>query len=100
MSEILNIAHEFAKGLMKVGAMDIVTMREIETLCLPPARGFQPEDIKRIRKRNRASQAVFAVYLNVGKTTVQQWEHGKKKPSGPALRLLDVVDRKGLDALS
>jgi predicted negative regulator of RcsB-dependent stress response len=40
------------------------------------------------------------IYLGIGKTTVQQWEQGQKKPSGPAQRLLDLIDRKGLSALS
>jgi len=46
------------------------------------------------------SQAVFAVFLGIGKTTVQQWEQGQKKPSGAAQRLIDFIDRKGLSALS
>jgi putative transcriptional regulator len=40
MSEILNIAHDMAKDLFKVRAMDEITMREIDTLCLPPKRPF------------------------------------------------------------
>jgi len=99
MSEILNIAHEMARDLFKAGAMDEITMREIETLCLPPQRHFLPEDIRRIRTTNHVSQAVFAAFLGIGKTTVQQWEHGIKKPSGTAQRLLDLIDRKGLSAL-
>lgn len=43
---------------------------------------------------------MFAAFLNVGKTTVAAWEQGSKKPSGPAAKLLDLVDRKGLDALA
>ena len=100
MSEILDIAHEMAQDLFKVGAMDEITMREIDALCLPPKRPFQPEDIRRIRRANHVSQAVFAAILGIGKTTVQQWEQGQKKPSGPAQRLLDLIDRKGLAALS
>lgn len=99
MSEILDIAHEMAKDLLKVGAMDEITMRKIDALCLPPKRSFQPEDIRRIRTANHVSQAVFAAFLGIGKTTVQQWELGLKKPSGPARRLLDLIDRKGLAAL-
>lgn len=52
-----------------------------------------------LRKANRVSQAVFAAILGIGKTTVQQWEQGQKKPSGPAQRLLNLIDRKGLAAL-
>ena len=99
MSEISDIAHEMAQDLFKAGAMDEITMREIDALCLPPKRPIRPEDIRRIRTANHVSQAVFAAMLGTGKTTVQQWERGNKKPSGPALRLLDLIDRKGLAAL-
>jgi putative transcriptional regulator len=83
MSEILDIANEMARDLFKVGAMDEITMRKIDALCLPPQRPYQPEDIRRIRKANHVSH----------------WEQGKKNPSGPAQRLLDLIDRKGLSAL-
>ena len=99
MSELLEAAHEMAQGLCKVGAMDEITMRQIDALCLPANRSFMPEDIKRIRTESRVSQAVFAAILGIGKTTVQQWEQGLKKPSGPARRLLDLLDRKGIAAL-
>ena len=100
MGEILDIANDMAKDLFKVGAMDEITMRQVEALCLPKKRIFQAEDIRRIRTENRVSQTVFAAMLGIGKTTVQQWERGEKKPSGAAQRLLDIVDRKGLEALS
>jgi putative transcriptional regulator len=80
--------------------MDEITMRKMDALCLPPKRPLQPEDIRRIRATNHVSQAALAAILGIGKTTVQQWEQGQKKPSGPAQRLLDLIDRKGLAALS
>ena len=98
-SEILDIANDMAKDLFKVGAMDEITMRKIEALSLPAKRPLTPEDIRRIRAANHVSQAVFAAFLGIGKTTVQQWEQGQKKPSGPAQRLLDIIDRKGIAAL-
>jgi putative transcriptional regulator len=99
MSEILDIAHDMARDLVKVGAMDEITMHKLDALCLPVKRPLKPEDIQRIRAANHVSQAVFAAFLGTGKTTVQQWEQGQKKPSGPAQRLLDLIDRKGLAAL-
>lgn len=99
MTEILDIAHEMAQDLFKVGAMDEITMHTIDALCLPSISPFLPEDIRRIRTVNHVSQAVFAAILGVGKTTVQQWEQGQKKPGGTAQRLLDFIDRKGLAAL-
>ena len=99
MSEILDIANEMARDLFKAGAMSEITLRKVEALSLPKKKPFKPEDIRRIRTANHVSQAVFAAILGIGKTTVQQWEQGQKKPSGPAQRLLDLIDRKGLEAL-
>ncbi|QJT07514.1 helix-turn-helix domain-containing protein [Oceanidesulfovibrio marinus] len=99
MSKILDNAHDMARSLHNVGAMDDITMRQIDALCLPKVPTFSAEDIKRIRNKSKMSQAVFAVVLNTSTTTVQKWEQGTKKPGGMASRLLDVVDRKGVEAL-
>jgi putative transcriptional regulator len=96
MSDILKIAQDMGDDLFEVGVMDQITKRQLDTLCLPKARVFEPVEIRRIRSRNRVSQSVFASVLGVGKTTVQHWEQGVKKPSGPARKLIDLVDRKGL----
>jgi len=100
MSRILKNAHKSAKRLHDAGFMDDVTMREFDALCLTPCPDYTADDVVRIRTKSRASQSVFAAFLNVGKTTVAAWEQGTKKPSGPASKLLDIVDRKGLDALA
>jgi len=100
MSEtILEVMHETAKGLHKAGAMDIKTMREIESLCLPPVKKYSANQIKHLRLKNKASQSVFAAYLNTSPSTVQKWEAGQKKPNGPSLKLLNLVAQKGLEAL-
>lgn len=96
---ILETVHEGAKGLHAAGLMDDVTMREFDALCLPPVKRYTPAEIRRIRLSQRVSQPVFAAYLNVTKSTVTQWEQGDKAPSGSALKLLELVDRKGLRAL-
>jgi putative transcriptional regulator len=97
---ILSVIHETAQGLHDAGVMDAKTMREFDTLCLPPVKVYSAEQIKRIRLRNRASQAVFAAYLNTSPSTVQKWERGQKKPNGPSLKLLNLVDQKGLEVLA
>ena len=96
---ILGVIHETAQGLHEAGVMDTKTMREFDALCLPPMKVYSAEQIKRIRLRNRASQAVFAAYLNTSPSTVQKWERGQKKPNGPSLKLLNLVDQKGLEVL-
>ena len=67
-----------------------------------PAAGkeYSAREIKRIRERNKVSQAVFAAYLNTSISTVQKWESGEKKPNGPSLRLLNLVAAKGLQMLA
>jgi putative transcriptional regulator len=99
MSKILETAHEMAQDLHEVGAMTELTMRQMDVLCLPAKRSFTPDDIRRIRGATHMSQPVFAALLNVGKTTVAQWEQGHKKPAGSAVRLLDLIDRKGIEAI-
>lgn len=90
---------ETAKGLYDLGAIDAVTLREFDALRVHQEKLYSPAEIKRLRLAQRASQAVFAAYLNTSVSTVQKWEVGKKKPSGPALKLLGIVERKGLQAL-
>jgi putative transcriptional regulator len=79
--------------------MSTTTMREFDAACLPPVKSMSAAQIKRLRTRNKASQAVFAAYLNTSPSTVQKWEQGLKKPNGPSLKLLNIVQEKGLEAL-
>jgi putative transcriptional regulator len=99
-SRLLDVLHATAQGLTDAGAMNAQTMREFDALCLPPVKDYSAVQIKRLRLRCRASQAVFAAYLNTSTSTVQKWEQGAKRPNGPSLKLLDLVDRKGLEALT
>jgi putative transcriptional regulator len=80
--------------------MDTKTMHEFDALCLTPVKNLSAAQIKRLRTRNKASQAVFAAYLNTSPSTVQKWEQGQKKPNGPSLKLLNLVQQKGLEALA
>lgn len=97
--KILSTVHETARGLHKAGVMGARTMREFDALCLPHVVDLTSEQIRQIRLKNKASQAVFAAYLNTSASTVQKWEQGRKKPNGPSLKLLNLVREKGLEAL-
>jgi len=98
--KLLQVMHETAKGLHKAGTLDAMTMREFDALCLPPVKHYTPTQIKRLRTRYKASQTVFAAFLNMSPSTVQKWEQGQKKPNGPSLKLLNLVDVHGLEALA
>lgn len=99
-SEALAAIHDTAEGLYEVGIIDKRTMREFDESCLAPAEPLAPEEIREIRERELVSQPVFARYLNVSKNLVSDWERGTKRPGGPALRLLSIVRRKGLEAIA
>jgi putative transcriptional regulator len=99
-SEAFAAIHETMEALHGVGAIDQRTMREFDEACLTPVRTLSPEEIRKIREREHVSQPVFARYLNVSRNLVSDWERGVKKPGGPALRLLTVVQEKGLRAIA
>jgi putative transcriptional regulator len=99
-SKILKVIHETAEGLYRIGLMDEKRMREYDALCLPKVKTYTPKQIQSIRQRCHASQAVFAAYLNTTASTVQKWEYGSKRPNGPSLKLLNMIDHKGLKALA
>jgi putative transcriptional regulator len=99
-SAILEAVHQTAKGLHKAGVMDQVTLREFDRLCLPPVGPLEPNQIKKIREASRVSQAVFAALLNTSLSTVQKWEIGQKKPTGTALKLLHLVQKRGLEVVA
>lgn len=99
-SPLLASVHETAEGLQEAGVMDKITLRQFDDLCLTPVQPLQPEDILAIRQHERASQAVFARYLNVTTGLVSQWERGEKRPQGASLKLLSLVAKNGLDAIA
>jgi len=96
---ILDMVHESARDLHAAGVMKEATLREFDALCLPPVKEYSAAQIKGIRTRAKASQGVFAAYLNTSKSTVQKWEQGTKRPNGPSLKLLNLVAEKGLEVL-
>jgi putative transcriptional regulator len=56
-------------------------------------------EIRKLREDAHLSQAVFARYLNLTVGYVSQLERGAKRPSGPALVLLNIIRRKGIEAI-
>jgi putative transcriptional regulator len=99
MSRLLKSLHNTAQGLHDAGIMKTATMRELDQLCLPEVNVLSAAEIKHIRVSNRLSQPVFARGLNVSVSSVQKWEQGKRHPEGPALKLLNLVQKNGFDLL-
>jgi putative transcriptional regulator len=91
--------HETVRDLRAAGFIDMRRMREYDALCLAPIPCYSSKRIRALRERYKLSQTVLASVLNTSVSTVRQWEIGEKRPSGPSLKLLDLLDRKGLEAL-
>ena len=99
-SEALAAIHETVEGLYEADLIDKKTMRTFDASCLTPVAQITASDIKQLRERENVSQSIFAIYLNVSKNLVSDWERGVKKPGGPALRLLTLVQKYGLQGLT
>lgn len=67
--------------------------RELRTTVLIKTEPMSKDEVKELRERLKASQSVFANYLNVSPKTVQAWEQGIGKPTGAALRLLRIAQK-------
>ncbi len=96
---ILDSVKDTVIDLYNAGLVDDVTMKNIESLCIPKVKEYDAAYIASLRKRLRLSQAAFARFLNVSPSTIRQWEIGAKRPSGACQKLLNLADQKGLPGL-
>jgi putative transcriptional regulator len=76
-----------------------ITARHVGEDPLPAARPISNKEIRKIREKANLSQAAFARYLNLTTGYISQLERGAKQPKGPALALLNVIRRKGFEAI-
>ena len=95
---------ETADDLRRLGVMDKethrkITVRHLGALALSTAEPLTGEEIRRLREREHLSQAALARFLNLTVGYVSQLERGTKQPKGPALTLLHVIRRKGIQGL-
>ena len=98
-SRIFEAVHETASDLHRLGFIDKRKMRKFDVLCLDPVPAYDSQKIRALRDHLQLSQAVLAAVLNTSLSTVRKWEVGDKHPSGPSLKLLNLLDRKGLEAV-
>ena len=98
-SPIFEAVHETASDLHRLGFIDKRKMVKFDLLCLEPIAPYDSEQIRDLRERLQLSQSVLAAVLNTSLSTVRKWEVADKHPSGPSLKLLNLLDRKGLEAL-
>ncbi len=99
MSKILASMNNTAEALYRAGTMKKKDRDEVRALYLSSTKPINPEDIQAIRKKNGLTQEVFAAYLGVKVITIKKWESGENRPTGPARKLLQLIQQKGLDSV-
>ena len=98
-SRIFEAVHDTASDLHRLGFIDKRKMNKFDVLCLDPIPAYDSKKIRALRDHLQLSQAVLAAVLNTSLSTVRKWEVGDKHPSGPSLKLLSLLERKGLEAV-
>lgn len=86
-------------GLMSDDTYRQITIRHLGSQAPPTAKPISARQIRSLRESTNLSQAAFARYLNLTPGYISQLERGTKQPKGPALALLNVIRRKGLEVV-
>ena len=95
-SRIVEEMQEIFSDLKRAGVINKKQIAQFEALKNLEVKTIQPKAIKQLRTKENLSQAVFAIVLNTSASTIQKWESGEKKPSGPSLKLLSILKNKGI----
>jgi putative transcriptional regulator len=98
MSRILKEIHGSVTKGYEAGIIGLRTMQKFDKLCMIDSHAMKPEEIQNIRKNIvKVTQPEFAKILSVSPSTIAKWESGNKKPSGLALKILNLIEKKGID---
>ncbi len=104
ISKLAEAILETAEGMHRIGMLSDdeyrqITVRHLGAKPLPAAKPIKGKEIQKMRENANLSQAAFARYLNLTTGYISQLERGTKQPKGPALALLNVIRRKGFEAI-
>lgn len=83
LKEGLEEAIEFEKGKGQA---------KVKTYVITPVTEYAPGEIRDVRIHAGMTQTVFAKYMGVSKKTVEAWEGGRTHPTGPAFRLMNILE--------
>ena len=96
---LLELAQDFRGTLLSNETADKITMSILGDKAPAKPAALEPEEIRAIREEAHMSQAVFAAILNITTGYLSKLECGAIRPTGPALAMLNVIRRKGIDAV-
>ena len=96
---LLELAQDFRGTLLTKETADKITMRILGDKAPAKPAPLEPEQIRAIREEAHMSQAVFAAILNITTGYLSKLERGSIRPNGPALAMLNIIRRKGIEAV-
>lgn len=99
MTKLKDTIDDLAHGLHKANLIDVKTLRELTDDDLPVIVEYTGAEIQQLRKRQHLSQSVFAKYLNISPAMIRSLEQGQRHAHGAILKLLNIIDRHGIEAL-
>jgi putative transcriptional regulator len=99
MSNIQDTINDLAHGLYNADIIDKKTLRNLTDINLPVLHEYTGEEIQQLRKEQNLSQSVFAKYLNVSPAMIRSLEQGQRHAQGAILKLLNIVERHGVNGL-
>jgi putative transcriptional regulator len=77
---------------LREGVEEMVAIEKGQRKSARVHRYFTSDDIKALREKAGVSQREFAAMLGVSNRTLQEWEQGRRTPTGPAMNLLRVYE--------
>lgn len=100
-SRIIEEMNESLHALDRLGLMEPQEMATVEAMYdAYKVPQYSAENVKSLRSRFDLTQVALASILNTSVSSVRQWEQGTKRPGGPSNKLLYLLDKKGMEALS
>ena len=95
---IMDMVEEELHSINKIKDVSL-SIRRFNKLKYPEPKFYDADDIVRIRRKLHVSQSVLAYLINIKVSTIQKWERGINHPNGPANRLLQIIERRGIKVL-
>ena len=90
----VNISDDLKVALQEAAAYERGEPVNLRVTRIPPRpKPVSPKEVRRIRRSLKASQALFATYLNVSANAVRSWEQGTRRPRQAALKLLTIAKK-------
>lgn len=99
MSDVLKSLRGDLEALRGEGLVRQVTLREFDERNAGQLEEITGEQIKKLRDDLHISQGVLAKYMNMSAVSIQKWERGESKPTGAALKLLNIINNHGLSVV-